>query len=1454
LKNLILICLLNIIIVPSAFAQREYSNWYFGDHSGVTFNTADNEPVSLSGNNSKQFEGCATISDKNGNLLLYSNGEYVFNKFGAILNLGNQLYGHQSSSQSAIIIAKPGSTNLYYVFTADAGEYTGDINRGINYSLVDIDINLGQGGFVEFNVPLVRPACEQLSAVYHANGEDLWVVARGWKNNNFYSYLVTKDGIVDTVITSIGFTRSNDYHTIGCLKFSPDSRIAVCPVYDEQFIELYRFDDKTGEFYNRLQIDILDHVTLYGSEFSSDGNVLYISSSKNTFGFYSIFQFNISDYNKSKIEQSSFRIAYNEGHAGTLQRGPNNKIYAAHLNIPFLHSIESPNTLGVNAKFVPRKISLLDSLSQLGLPQSIRTPNNYKTFSVCEGTDVILDPEDFLIDTARHQYSYKWSGPNNFFSLAPRPFLENVTVQDSGDYVLSVTYTIDGIDVTTEFVLNLKIGTHLIFAITGNDTICRGGLTTLISDTLNSQFTYIWSTGRRSPFLNATEPGLYKLYITTAYGCRDSAEFKLTVLNAPKAVIKGSKFLCKNQPVVLSSENIDGNYTYSWSTGDTTSSITVTEPGTYKLVISNQIQCKDSASVKVVKYPNLAVNIAGDTILCVPGAAILKSNIIPYDSTLTYDYLWSTGEKTSDISITKPGTYKLTVTIEQSCIFSDSITIKKSDSPVLKVNVPEINELCEGDLLEVNIINKDPKLVYYWSDGFKSFPRMIKEDGNYRVIAENSDGCLTQFDFIAVFLDKPEAEIRILDDVNICNADSIVLHAFPKGSSYTYRWLIDNSINDSLIVRKSGMYFLVVTHENACSDTVSINLELGKGLPVNIAGITNACQGDTIVLTANVIFSADENTLSYLWSNGETTKVIKVTGQGLYKVEVNHISGCFGFDSVNVKIFDIPELTLNYKEPQTLCKGVELSVFPDSINPSWNYFWSDGSSQIPRIIKESGIYKLYAINSGTCKDSAEIEINFIDAPVVRIIPDGDTKLCIYESVILKASEINDNYTYSWSQGSYEKEIEVQTPGMYYLNVENELGCKSVDSILIERVEQPNVKLSLSKPFICLGDSLTINAAGDFVSILWETGDTTSAITAKKAKYYVVYVFSDDGCYAVDSIEVSNYSKPVPVTADDVFFGVLCPGVSDTLSSVIKNLSDIDIRILSVSFLRNEEFKIVKDVTGNRISPNNSVELKVSFNPQNHGDFGDRIKIIYKHFCLDSIEISLSGFSSFASTISLDDATAQAGNRFCFPVYYNFHCIDTVNLKSGAFLRLSFDAEYFVPDSVSTGTIARNVIIGGTRFLDIVFDSLVFTEKSGVLTYVCGRSLLGNDTATLLNLEIFEWEIPLKVTLIDGSLKNEACAIDLRPVKHFKSTVLKIAPNPAAEFMNINVISEEKGIFALELVNSTGITVMKNEWSRTESDIVTRDFIISTENLPSGVYMLRLLSPWYVNSLRVIIVK
>lgn len=162
-----------------SLAQLEYSNWYFGSYSGITFNTPTTEPISFSGNKISQFEGCATISDKTGKLLFNTNGEYVINKNGTLINLGNPLYGHQTSTQSAIIIPKPGSNHLYYIFTADAGEYLGNTNRGINYSVLDINANLGEGGLVEVNKPLIKPACEQLTAVYHANNNDVWIVARG---------------------------------------------------------------------------------------------------------------------------------------------------------------------------------------------------------------------------------------------------------------------------------------------------------------------------------------------------------------------------------------------------------------------------------------------------------------------------------------------------------------------------------------------------------------------------------------------------------------------------------------------------------------------------------------------------------------------------------------------------------------------------------------------------------------------------------------------------------------------------------------------------------------------------------------------------------------------------------------------------------------------------------------------------------------------------------------------------------------------------------------------------------------------------------------------------------------------------------------------------------------------------------------------------------------------------
>lgn len=1438
----------------TGYSQAEYSNWYFGINSGITFNTPTGNPAYLPGNRLGQFEGVATISDKNGNILIYTNGEFLINRFGNNVNIGNPLFGHQSSTQSAIIIPKPNSQNIYYVFTADAGEYTGSTNRGINYSIFDISANLGQGTFTEMNRPLLKPASEQLSACYHANGSDVWIVARGWKNNNFYSYLLTSEGIVDTVITSIGFTRTNDFHTIGCLKFSPNGNLAVTPVYDEQFFEMYRFDNKTGEFYNRLQINVPDQVTLYGAEFSSNGKVLYISASKNAYGFYSLYQFDVSEYNAQKISNSQIRIANKEGHIGTLQRGINNKIYIAPLNIKFLHSIENPNTLGTNCRFQEKSVELLDSTSQLGLPQVFRPAPNSRVISACVNSDVFLDTDDFLADTSRYPNSYKWTGPNSWESFLPKPLLEDVQINQSGLYTLTVTYQINGNPFTSEYKIQLNVGGNVSFKINGQDTICVGTSTTLSSDTLNPSFTYIWNTGRRASFLTTSSPGLYKLYIINQFGCIDSAIHRVTIVNPPKAKISGNKLICNNQPVTLKYDNHQNDYSYLWSNGEITPEITVTVPGTYKLVVTSRHGCKDSASVKVVRYPNMQLKIVGDTVLCVPGTAELIAKLTPFDSTLAYRFLWNTGDSTSKITVNKPGTYQVSVIVENICLYTDSILIKKSDIPKLEINVPEIVEICDGESVIVNLLNKENHLNYSWNDGYKVFPRLLKSSGKFYIVAENVDGCFTRKDFELIVKDRPKASIQFDKNVNICNADSVILNAFPKGTDYSYQWL-GGSNADTMIIRQSGTFYLVVKNELGCSDTTSIKIELGKGLPVNITGNNVECEGNEVILKAGVNFIDNADNFTYKWSTGETSETINPKTSGNYHVTVTHISGCTGYDTINVDILSKPFVQLNYSNKIDVCEGDSVEIFPINTNSLWDYYWQDGSVATKKTIKQSGVYKVYVYNKGMCKDSSEIEIVFVNKPIAKIISLDGNKLCKSSSIKLVSEYQGDDVEFEWMPSNLiSKELTITSTGWYYLKITNSNGCVAFDSINIQRALEPSVSIINSKPYLCENDELLLTAGGKYDKVFWSNGDTTVTTKINKPGYYSVTVISADGCTASDFTEISKFTGTVALKISANDFGSICPGRIAKQEIVVSNPSNSEMIINRYENSNNVNFVILSDLSGLIIPPKSDIIIPVDFRPTESGTFSSNFKIYYSHSCPDSVSFTLSGKSNIESEISLPDILVESGNSYCIPVNYKFDCAESVDFVTSLKLKISFNAEYFVPDSVSVGKIVNNYISNSTRHLEIEILDYHFNNMEGVVTNICGRALIGYDTATTIFVDELIWSDNIKSIYKNGSISTELCVSELRPIKLFKPTNFSISPNPVCDFLNLTVNSQEKGIFVVELINQQGNVVKQIEWQQIDGIYKEQKFNIPANDISSGLYMLVLKSPWYIFSSKVLIVK
>jgi hypothetical protein len=130
--------------------QFQNNNWYFGN--GATISFQNNGAPILGSPTTSLFtdEGSSSISDINGTLLFYSDGGTVWDANDAVMANGANIQGFGyggSSVQSCIIIKKPGSANLYYIFCAAE---SGAPSTPFSYSIVDMSIGTGSAVFVYY--------------------------------------------------------------------------------------------------------------------------------------------------------------------------------------------------------------------------------------------------------------------------------------------------------------------------------------------------------------------------------------------------------------------------------------------------------------------------------------------------------------------------------------------------------------------------------------------------------------------------------------------------------------------------------------------------------------------------------------------------------------------------------------------------------------------------------------------------------------------------------------------------------------------------------------------------------------------------------------------------------------------------------------------------------------------------------------------------------------------------------------------------------------------------------------------------------------------------------------------------------------------------------------------------------------------------------------------------------
>ena len=612
MKNKLLLTAVLLVSVSFVFAQGQGNFWFFGNNAALDFNSGS--PVALTTGALYTQEGCASISTSAGALLFYTDGITVYNRLNIAMPNGFGLMGDPSASQSAIIVPKPGSSSIYYIFTVAA---VGGSN-GLRYSEVDMTLAGGLGDVTSLkNVPIHTPVSEKVTAVKQANNQDYWVISHQWGGNVYLVYSVTSAGVNLTASTYATGTSDGASDGVGYMKINSQSNKMV-NVWDYiNTVDVLSFNTTTGALTN--DFTFTPSFTLpYGAEFSPDGRRLYLASESSL----DILQFNMTLPTSAAIIASSTVIgsaASGFGY-GALQLAVDGKIYGTKWSQGDLSCIANPNGLGTSCNYTDVAVPLAGFNGQGGLPNIIQSFFNAPGITFIN--TCVTDSTYFSLTDTTGVDSVFWNFDNPATGLADTSTLFHPfhIFTGPGTYTVNaITYgatLIPPVDTVT-VVVNIVAPPTIAL---GNDTALCSGVSLVLTPTGGSG-SYLWSTTSTNPSITVNSPGTY--FVTVTAQCGTDSDTILVGALATPTVLVTDDTVCLGG---LATFTASGASSYTWSSGVTvtgTNTATASPNTTTSYTVTGSTSgCTDTDIATVViaptPTPQISANItSGCAPLCI---------------------------------------------------------------------------------------------------------------------------------------------------------------------------------------------------------------------------------------------------------------------------------------------------------------------------------------------------------------------------------------------------------------------------------------------------------------------------------------------------------------------------------------------------------------------------------------------------------------------------------------------------------------------------------------------------------------------------------------------------------------------------------------------------------------------------------------------------------------------
>ncbi|HEY5692082.1 MAG TPA: PKD domain-containing protein [Cyclobacteriaceae bacterium] len=1061
--------------------EQRANIWYFGNQAGIDFNPLPNPPVPLDDSAMDAPEGTSTISDRNGNVIFYTDGDKVYDRTHTEIATG--IGGDPLSAQAALIVPVPGDETIYYIFTTQAVD--GTSANELRYSLFDIKPNGGLGAVTSQNNLLFAGSTERITA----NGN--WLIAHEYGNNSFRAYPITPTGIGDPVISSIGSPHSfkNVSTGQGYIKIGARNNVAVAlsTPGTSNYVELFTLADSSGVLTNFRQIDLKEpNGQVYGIEFSPAGNKVF-ATLKGSPSPSAIYEYFLDSINAPYLRNITPAPAEE---LGALQIGPDGQIYMAINGSNVLGTIQAvEDTTLVSAVNFSGFTLAGGTNSRLGLPNFTQIISNafggaaLDIIGVCFGQPTTFNgtPTD-AID------QFAWNFGDGASDTDPNP---------THTYAAPGTYNVN-MQLTNRCGLDtLLVRPVTIFPAPPNPTIpgaaalCSGAVT-LDANTANLPgYSYVWSSGDTTKLLTVNSPMMLNVTNIDANGCTSQAS-TIVVDNRPQLELGPDLTICEdNNTPALNAFNPGATFTWTINGAPSSTSqvqaVDVTTPGvfTYQVIVTDPITtCTTTDSKTYTINVSPAFSMSGNGPSACNGAdgdiSLQLNTSVPAGGPYSYFLTGPNSFQDNAIDQTAPNLYTFTgqsagtfsgiitdqisgCTISQAFGLSDPAAFT-ADFTAADCDPTDINILITAGVPVVPILYRFTNGTSGQSISTVDIPTASFSPGAGDYVVEihenNGTGCLVTVQKTIAVTTK-----TINFTENICTDPATVTAAlappFDAGANYSWTGpgIVGATNTDIITVNLTGTYQVTATTAAGCDVVDSRDIIYDSNI------VPSFTQSDACA--ASVILTAEPSgSYTYRWLKGgifqpgllgrQVSLGTSENGSNYSVSILNTINGC-SYQSPTQPVNVVGPVTASLTATPACDDNQPFTLTASSGATGISYVWSFNNTPIANELNstldriEEGTYKV-EISKSICTASAQIQI--IKAPIpignlpnrVIICDDPDNNDPTTSTVDLDPGSFSQ---YNWFKNQLTLNFTGQvmtadSEGIYSVDITNSFGCVASD--------------------------------------------------------------------------------------------------------------------------------------------------------------------------------------------------------------------------------------------------------------------------------------------------------------------------------------------------------------------------------------------------------------------------